>query len=355
MEKGTKPIGIKDVAKKAGVSISTVSHVLNETKPVSDSLRKRVMDAVEELHYEVNMVAKGLKSGRTHNIAVVVNSLTSTFFPPLLQSIQGDADRLGYTVTVFATGGDLNKEKQLIQTLKTLWIDGIILSSCADTADPANAPYLEELTSLEINGHPIPLICIESELNTKLDAVIVDDKDGTFRAFNHLYDIGRRNIAYIAGPFAYNTGKLRKEGYLTSLKKYNLPFNSKLVLEGNYTPVSGYECMKAMLSSGETIDGLIAGNDQMAIGAMRAIMDKGLKIPEDIAVVGYDDNFPASLVQMSSINIPKEEMGKMALELLMRRIENPGASRMLISLNGDLVVRNSTIAGTESTWDLENW
>lgn len=301
------------------------------------------------------MVAKGLKRGRTHNIAVVVNSLTSIFFSPLLQSIQGDADRIGYTVTVFATDGELNKERELIQMLKNLWIDGIILSSCVDTADPANASYLRELTDLKINGHPIPLICIESELSTKLDAVIVDDKNGIFTAFNHLYDIGRRNIAYIAAPFAYNTGKLRKEGYLTSLKNYKLPYNCRLLLEGDYTPVSGYECMRTMLSSGDAIDGLIAGNDQMAIGAMRAIMDSGLKIPEDVAVIGYDDNFPASLVQMSSISIPKEEMGKMALELLMRRIENPNASRMLISLNGDLVIRNSTIAGTKSTWDLENW
>lgn len=350
-----KPIGIKDVAKLAGVSTSTVSNVINGTKPVSESLQLRVMQAVNELNYEVNMVARGLKSGKTNNIAVIVSSITSVFFPPLLQSIQNAANKNGYTVSVFATDGDFEKEKNYIHMLKTQWIDGILLSSCADVASPKRASYIQELSSLEINGHPIPVICLESEIGPDLDAIVVDDEAGVSKAVMHLCENGRKQIAYIAFPETYTMGKLRRKGYENGLHKFNIPINKKLIVAGACSPKSGYDCMQSLLSGCEQIDAVVAGNDQMAIGALRAILDKGLRVPEDIAVIGYDDNFPASLVQLSTIHVPKEDIGQTAFELFIRRIRMPESPRMLIKLNGELVIRNSTVSGIVSSWDLNNW
>ena len=132
--------------------------------------------------------------------------------------------------------------------------------------------------------------------------------------------------------------------------------NERLIAEGDYSPVSGYRCMQKLLQTHLPLDGVVAGNDQMAIGAMRAIMEAGLKIPEDIAVIGFNDNFPSSLItpSLSTIRVPKEEMGTMAFNLLMCRMENLSASRMLINLDGKLIIRNSTDPKAETAWDM-NW
>lgn len=357
MPNETKPIGIKDVAKHANVSISTVSNVLNGTKAVSRPLQERVMRAVEELHYEVNMVARGLKSGRTNTIAVIVSSITSVFFPPLLKSIQTAANQKGYTVSVFGTSGDIKREQEYIQALKSQWIDGILLSSCVDPADQNMTEYIDSLSSLQINGHAIPLICLESTVGKKLDAVVVDDKEGLYTATGHLISLGRRNIAYIAAPTSYSMGKSRRSGFLAALKDHEIPCNQRLIVEGDYSPISGYHCMQSLLRTGESIDAVAAGNDQMAIGAIRAILDAGYRIPDDIAVIGYNDNFPASLVQpsLSTIRVPKEEMGQMAFDLFLRRSQNPEASRILTCLNGQLIIRNSTVSSVVTTWMLQDW
>lgn len=350
-------VSIKDVAREAGVSISTVSHVLNGTKQVSDPLRKRVMKAIDDLHYEVNMVARGLKSGHTNMIAVIVPSITSVFFPPLLNSIRQAALAAGYSICVYASDGDIKKEKAIIQGARAQAVDGILLSSCVDISSPKSQKYINELSSLTRNGKPLPIICMETTVGNQLDAVVVDDEAGMIDAVEHLISIGRTNIAFIASPTTFTMGKKRKKGYLDALTDHDLPIERGRIIEGDYTPLSGYQCMKKLLDSKIRIDAVAAGNDQMAIGAMRAILDKGLQIPQDIAIIGYDDNFPTTLVSpsLSSIHVPKEDMGKSAVDLLFRRLEDPDATRMQIRLTGSLVVRSSTDPKAKSDWELENW
>ena len=351
-----KPIGIKEVAKYAQVSISTVSNVLNGTKTVSDELRERVMNAVNALGYETNMIARGLKSGKTNNIAVIVSSINSIFFPALLNSIQTAAEEKNYTISVFGTHSSLDQEKKYIQLLKSQWVDGILLSSSLDTESPKAQEYIHMLTSLNTNGHSIPVVCLEAAISDMLDAVVVNDTAGIKTAAEHLIAVGKKNIGYIAAPFQFTMGKLRKAGYINALEEHHYPVNERLIAEGDYSPVSGYRCMQKLLQTHLPLDGVVAGNDQMAIGAMRAIMEAGLKIPEDIAVIGFNDNFPSSLItpSLSTIRVPKEEMGTMAFNLLMRRMENLSASRMLINLDGKLIIRNSTDPKAETAWDM-NW
>lgn len=354
---GTKPVSIKDVAKQANVSISTVSHVLNGTKTVSKPLQKRVMQAIEDLHYEVNMVARSLKSGKTNTIAVIVPSITSVFFPPLLKSIQTNANKEGYNVSVFGTSGDIEREKKYIQDLKSQWIDGILLSSCIDTSIPDTAGYIDSLSTLNVNGHPIPLICLESSVGPKLDAVVVDDENGTKCAVDHLLSLGRKQIAYISAPTSFSMGKLRRKGYLAALTEQGIPVDEKLMIEGDYSPFSGFQCMQQLLARNVPIDAVAVGNDQMAIGAMRAILNAGFRIPDDIAVIGYNDNFPSSLVEpsLSTVHVPKKEMGQTAFDLFIRRSKDPNVSPMHISLSSSLVIRNSTVPSVQTAWDLHSW
>lgn len=351
----SKTIGIKDVAEHANVSISTVSNVLNSSKPVSPALRTRVLDAVYALNYEVNAVARGLKSGRTNNIAVIVPFITSIYFPSILQSIQEAANKNGYMVNVFGTEGDPNREKDYIQTLRSQWIDGILLSSSVDTKAAASVEYIDYLSSLNTNGHPIPVVCFEAAISKCLDAVVVNDKEGIQLATEHLISLGRKSIAYIAAPTRFDMGKQRLKGYLSALEAHNIPVNKQMIIQGDYTPQTGYQCMNTLLKSFPHTDAVVTGNDQMGVGAVRAVLDAGKRIPEDIAIIGFNDNFPSSLINpsLSTIKVPKTEMGTMAFDLLLRRIQNPDLPRTLIRLDGELVIRNSTDVHAENTWSLD--
>ena len=293
-----KSVGIKDVARHAGVSISTVSNVLNGTRPVSLALTKRVMKAGKELNYETNLVGRQLKTGKSQQIAVVIPSITSIFFPNLLKSIQVAADKEDYTVSIFNTKGDINQERRVIKLLRSRNYDGVMLSSCAD----------------------------------------VDQ------------------IAHIAAPNQYMMGKNRRRGFISSLLLKGLSVDDHLIVEGRYTCESGYEAMKQLLNTGRTIDAVVAGNDQMAIGAINYLKQQQIRIPEDIAVVGFNDNTPASLISpsLTTIHIPKEEMGAQAFELFMRRVNNDQSARMMICLEGELIIRNSTDPSVKAEWDM-NW
>jgi DNA-binding LacI/PurR family transcriptional regulator len=348
---------IKDVAEYAGVSISTVSHVLNNTKSVSKKLEERVREAVRVLNYETNPIAKGLKSKKTNTISVIVPSISSVFFPLLLRSIHVEASKFGYTVSIFETRESLEREKACIHLLKSLWTDGILLSSCADIDDPKSREYIESLSSISSGRKKIPIICMEAAISDKLDAVIMNDSLAIEEATAYLLSIDKKNIAYIAAPLRYVMGKNRKKGYINALKKAGLPALDEYIVEGDYSPQSGYTCMQRLLARMIPIDAVVVGNDQMAVGAIRCIKDANLRIPEDIAVVGFNNNFPSSLISpsLTTMKVPKEEMGMIAFDLFMNRINNPTSPRKLVELKADLIIRKSTDINGDDTWDLNHW
>jgi len=347
---------IKDVAARAGVSISTVSHVLNDTKSVSSELRQRVLLAAEELQYHANTLAQGLKSGRTNTLCVIVPSIVSVFFPKVLRGMQTAAAQHGYSLTIYETGEDLKKERETIHMLRRQWMDGILLSTCCDPED--NAAYIEELRQLRIGGKRIPVVFFEAAPGGRLDAVVVDNRQASYAAASHLLETGRRRIAYIAAPTRFTMGRKRYEGYLAALGDAGAGRDPALVREGDYTPISGYECMRALLAGGRAFDAVLCGNDQMAIGAIRALREEGLRIPEEVAVMGFDNNFPGTLVSpsLSTISVPKQRMGREAVELLLWRIQQgPAAPPRVVTLETNLIIRQSTDIRSESAWDLYDW
>ncbi|GAB1475584.1 LacI family DNA-binding transcriptional regulator [Bacillota bacterium] len=349
--------GIKDVAKRAGVSIATVSNVINERKPVSRELKAKVYEAVEALNYEVNPVGRGLKSNRTNQVGVIVPSFNQVFFPAILKGIQEAATKYGYQLLVFETGGDIEKERQHVRFLERAWIDGIILASQANNDNISEREYIRSLGRSGNRRKRIPAVTLENVLDPELDAVIIDNEKAAAVAVVHLLELGHERIAHIAGPERLQTGKQRRAGFIKTMLESGINPYEELISEGDYSPESGYEAMSAILERNVPFTAVFAANDQMAIGAMRALMDKGKRIPADAAVIGIDNNFPSTLVSpsLTSINIPKHEMGSRAMELLANRIKDTGKPAEIHMLETELIVRKSTSPDGDDKWDLINW
>lgn len=350
-------VGIKEVASRAGVSISTVSNVINQKKPVSPELMARVNEAIDELQYEVNPVGRGLKSNKTNQVGVIVPSFSQVYFPAILQGIHEAGIKYGYTISVFETNGDVEQEKQHVKFLQHSWTDGIILASYANRENISDRNYIRSLSNIGNGKKFIPVVSLESILDPSIDAVIVDNKKAASIAVKHLIEQGHKEIAHIAAPLRFQIGELRLEGYRETLINSGLKFDSALISEGQFSPTSGYHCMNKLLDQGNSFTAVFSANDQMAIGAMRALLEKGYRIPEDVAVIGLDNNFPSTLVtpSLSSVNLPKFEMGYQAMTLLSERLKQPESPRRVITLDTELIVRKSTSSEGDSTWNLNNW
>ena len=356
-ESSGKNIGIKDVARRAKVSPATVSNVLNKKKPVSSTLEARVWEAVNELGYQANPFGKGLKGSRTNQIGVIVPSFSQIFFPRVLQGIHEAARNEGYTVSVFETHGNVETEKKHIDYIQSSWFDGIILSSFADWDNKKDRTYIELLNHLGTKKKSIPMVALENVVGQNADAVIIDNQAAAEKAVNHLMDIGHQRIAHVAAPSMLKNGRLRLEGYKNALEKGGIVVDPSLIRHGDYSAISGYHAVNMLLDEQVPFTAVFAASDQMAIGAMRALLDVRLRIPEDVAVIGIDNNFPSSLVTptLSTINVPKFEMGYQAFKLLVQRIENPTKARMIVTLGHDLIIRRSTSVDGEQKWILEGW
>lgn len=350
-------VGIKEVAKKAGVSISTVSNVMNEKKPVSPELKVRVTEAIEALQYEVNPVGRGLKSNKTNQVGVIVPSFNQVYFPSVLQGIHEAGLKFGYTILVFETNGNVELEKQHVRFLQHSWSDGIILASYANGENISDRKYIRSLLDSGNRKKRIPVVSLENVLDPGIDAVVIDNRRAAETAVKHLISLGHRQIAHIAAPLRFQIGSLRLEGYKQTIAQAGLVVDDDLIEEGDYSPQSGYQAMLRLLKKGKSFSAVFAGNDQMGIGAIRALLDEGYRIPEDVAVIGIDNNFPSTLISpsLSSVNLPKYDMGYQAMYLLNERMKDSEKPRSVITLESELVVRKSTSEDGSGTWNLQGW
>lgn len=350
-------VGIKEVAKKAGVSISTVSNVMNGKKPVSPELKARVNDAIEELQYEVNPVGRGLKSNKTNQVGVIVPSFNQVYFPAVLQGIHEAGVKYGYTILVFETNGNVEQEREHVRFLQHSWSDGIILASYANGENISDRKYIRSLVETGDRKKSIPVVSLENVLDPSMDAVVIDNRKAAATAVNHLISLGHRNIAHISAPLRFQIGNLRLEGFRHTMQKAGLTVDDDLIGEGDYSPISGYNAMKEILKKGKAFTAVFAANDQMGIGVIRALLDEGYRVPEDVAVIGIDNNFPSTLItpSLSSVNLPKYDLGFQAMHLLNERMKDPGRPRCVITLESELVVRKSTSREGSGTWNLIGW
>lgn len=349
---------IKDVAKRANVAISTVSNVINGTKFVSDDIKKRVEEAIEELGYSANYVARSMKNKRTMRLGFVALDMCGLFFPYVLKEINKIAYANGYTITISDSNSDFETEKKNITDLIARQVDGIIFSSIAPPDCVADyADYLKNL--VQKTEKDIKLVSIERDFSAYgIDSISTNTYHGACLAVEHLISLGCTKIAHISAPVG--TGDNRYQAYCDTLKKYHIPFNSQLVITGDLTHISGYDCAIELLSRGLNIDAIFVANDQMSIGVIQALEEQGIQIPNDIKIIGFDDVFICQALNpaLSSVHVEKRLLGQHAIELLLDKIEHPENEKIHKEiLDCYLIPRKSTDPNYDLTLNAthENW
>ena len=323
---------LKDVAEKAGVSVSTVSYVLNGRKKVKDETLKRINEAVQELEYSPNRIARGLKTSFSSTIGVLVTDLDNLFFVDMIRAIETTALEYEYSVILCNSNNSAEREKEHIKNLMGQRIDGMIVAG----AGKNHAENLEHMG--------IPIVTIERDKGVGKGSVVVDDIYGGRLAAQHLVDKGKTPIAFLTFSLSINTFFNRIYGCREVLEANGLAYDENLVVETEFGTYSeGYYAAKKLLERKVEFSSLFACNDLLALGAMRAFMESGLRIPEDVAVIGYDD-IQISKIFMPSLTTvaqPVYDMGVSATKLLFELMRNEEVKEKTIKLIPKLIVRES--------------
>ena len=354
---------IKEVAKRAGVSISTVSRVINNSKNVSSELSVKVERAIEDLGYSTNHIARSLKCSRTNNIAVIITSVARTFFTPVLEGIHKEADKRGYFVVIAETHDSFEKEEQLVKLFASQWFDGIILASSAYGDDARKRKYIKSLRTLDKKDIRIPVVTLEFAFeNSDVDAVVINHEKAAYEAVSYLIKkVQKKQIIHVSLPPEHRMGQQRISGYRRALEDHGLTVREGDIIEGDYTTYSGYKAVRGAIEAGRRFDGIFCANDQMAVGALKACEEFGISVPEQAAVMGNDDVFAASIVtpSLSSIYVPKFELGATAMKRLEELMDASVAGRMvkskIITLDTKIVERESTCKGAKNSLKYLEW
>jgi LacI family transcriptional regulator len=359
-------VTINDVAKRAGVSISTVSNVINKNKYVSDALAERVNTAVRELDYTANPIAQKMKGKYTKTIGVISADLCGLFFPYVLKGMYDAFISRGYKLIVMDSEGvhdsigSIKKLREGITSLIQDRVDGIVFSSMVP--EKMEAGIINDVVKTSFSKKPTVFVCVEKDLSKYgIDSVYANSERGADTATSHLIETGCRSIGHISGPVFFTVVQDRIAGYKNAMERNGFAVDeSRMIANGDYSHKSGYLAMKELLGRIPDIDGVFIANDQMSVGAMKALFEAGKRIPEDVKVIGYDDVFIASVLEpsLSTIHVQKHFMGKKAAELLIAQIENDresGAGGTAVEIESKLVVRRSTVKNAPEDWILVDW
>ncbi|HSL31687.1 MAG TPA: LacI family DNA-binding transcriptional regulator [Anaerolineales bacterium] len=326
---------IREVAESAGVSYATVSHVINNTRVVSQETRERVLAAMSALNYRPNALARSLRQGKTNTMGLVLPDSANPFFAEISRSIEDEAFKKGYSVFLCNTELDLERELFYVDVLSKKQVDGIIFVAAGDQAD-----------SLDYLVHRnLPVVMIDRDVpNVDVDAVLTDHQLGGFLATRHLLELGHTRIACIAGPSSITPSAERIIGYRNALEQAGLAYDENLVLRGDYHAQSGLEITHAILQMKPRPTAIFALNDLMALGALRAAAEAGCSVPGDLAIVGYDDLELAHFTNppLTTIAQPKKEIGAQAVRLLIDRMSQKSSPPRRLVLPPELIIRRST-------------
>ena len=332
-------VNIKTVAKKAGVSTATVSRVLADFKGMKENTRKKVLNAIKDLNYEVDSVARSLRQNKTYTIGIIVSNVLSSFYSIIAKSVEDKARESGYKLILCNGDDDPIKELEYLKVLKSNKVDGIIL-----TPTGKNAEYINNIIRSGIN-----VVLLDRLVEgVDCDSVLVDNYKGSYTAVKYL--IGRRykNIAFIGGYIDRTTGCQRLDGYNKAIKDAGLKITNNLIKIGDFKKESGIKLTNELIKESNRPDAIFASNIDMTLGCLIAIKEAGLSVPEDIAIVGFDDPGWSTIVDppLTVISQPVYILGLAAIDLLIKNINNKGTNSdrkpYTITLSTDLIVRNST-------------
>jgi LacI family transcriptional regulator len=332
---------MKRIASELGVSITTVSKVLNNREDIGPETRARVLAKVAELGYQPNAVARSLTLRRTHTLGIVIPDLMHSFFVEIVAGLEAVARPRGFGLLLCSSSEDPARERDEIEMLRQRQVDGIVLASA--NAD-GNSDLLQRLAAL---GVGLVMIDRDDHPTVRCDRVITDDEEVGRLATDHLIEQGCRAVAHIAGPNIVHA-KRRAAGYRAALKARGVRGRAEWIVRGGFKELDGYRAMTRLLAVRPRVDGVFAANDPAAIGAMKAIWEHGVRVPQDIKVVGAGDIAMGDLlrVPLTTVSWSREEQGRRAGELLFDRLaaEATDTFRRVV-IPPELVARQSTAAG----------
>lgn len=331
-------VTIEYIARMANVSKATVSRVINnKAEGVGKETRARVQQLIDEYGYMPNLLARGIATSHTKTIGLVIPDIANPFFPALVKAIENYASRREYTVILCNTDSSAEKEQQCISTLIANRVDGVILATVLE--EEKKMPY-----DFEKYGIPCVLIDRRTKGVDYSAGVFVDNEYAFYIAAELLIKHGNQRIAFIKGPSNLSTTRERLEGYCSALKQYKIPYDPALVVPGSFSYESGYEAVRSLYDRGVPFSAILAGNDVMAFGALRALRDIGRHVPEDVEVVGFDNIQFSEMVDppLTTLEQPLYEMGRKAAETALALIEGRRLTEANIRMEAKLVVRRST-------------
>jgi LacI family transcriptional regulator len=329
---------IRTVADLAGVSTATVSHVINDTRSVSAPLTARVLEAMEQLHYHPDVVARSLRRRETLTLGLLVPSIEIPFFAVVARDVEAAANDAGYSVILCNSSWSLDRELQYLNNLLARRVDGLLCISLEMTAEHI-APLLRRNT-------PVVLFDEGTMRGIELDAVEIDNFQGAYDATAHLLALGHRRIGCITGLGNSPLNDARIRGYRQALERDGIPFDANLLFAGDYSPASGLAHGRALLASAAPPTAVFAFNDLMAMGVMQAAHERELRIPDDVAVIGFDGLALTEHIcpPLSTIAQPTAAMSAAAIGMLLDRIKGCAPSEPRVkTFAAKLIARASTI------------
>lgn len=335
-----KKVNIKDIAKLANVSHTTVSRALNNKSRIRKETREKILSIASQLGYRPNFVARSLVMKRTKTLGLVITNIANPFYTELAQGIEKTSTKLGYSIILCSTQSDISTEKQYIEMLRSKGVDGIIFSSA----------HMEDPNILALAEEEFPIVLVNRRtyhpmVKERVDYVGVNNLRGGFLAIEHLIRLGHQRIGVIGGSQESSVGLERLEGGKKALQIYGLEQRNDYFLEGNFLKRSGYQRGNEFIEMAHMPTAIFATNDYMALGVYQAFLEKGFRIPEDVALVGFNDIEFSSMkgIELTTIGQKKFEMGALAVEMLVERIEKRGDAPpgREIFLEPELIIRKT--------------
>lgn len=327
----TPKVTIKDIARRADVSISTVSRVLNHSDGVAEDKRAAVMQAIAELDYRPNLFAQGLAGGQSRTIGILTQVISSPLYDTILRGILEGLDGSGYSPLIADGSWIPEKELAALQTFLGRAVDGLVVLG-GNLGEEA----LTEMAAAT------PMILIARDIAAlKAQCIPLDDFQGAYLATQHLIEAGHRRIAHIAGVIEHKDAARRQEGYFQALRHAGLAVDPELAVMGDYTEPSGILCTEMLLMRGRVFSAIFAANDQMAYGARLALYRRGIRVPEDISIIGFDDQATSAFMTppLTSVRVPALDIGHVAASGLLALIH--GESCALLEFPPRLAIRES--------------
>jgi len=327
-------VTLKDIGKEVGVSATTVSRALNNKPDISYETKQKIKEAAERLGYSPNALARSLKAKKTGSIGVLIADIADPFFAPIVKGIENTAREMGYNIILCDTSEEYEQEKLAVQMMLEKRVDGLLIT-------PSQTEY-GDILGLKRKKIPFVLLARHFDL-VESDYVIPDEIKGAFSATDHLIKKSHKKILFINGPNYISSARERLVGYKRALQEHAILFDESLVKEGALKMEDGYRIMKEMLSTTTEFTAIFAYCDFVALGIIQALKEKKFKIPEDVAIMGYDDVIFARFLEvpLTTVHIPKYELGKEAMKLLKKKIEGKIQEPQSVILETKLLIRKS--------------